>query len=149
MNPVDFYMQVYGLDNVVMPVVPVEKHQEVAPAQLSEVARQRPSPWVVFMSDLKINEFPAFQEMFAKITAALGLQSDEFSILLQDSDQQIPEGARVCVAFGGMQMGWVEASNSPYKLLVVSSFQEMAQNPELKKSAWSFLKQIMDHRRID
>ena len=77
----------------------------------------------------------------------MGLKANDFALCLRDSHQML-EGTQVSVAFGGIEQGWQETSELPKKL-VVPSLQDMAQNPELKKSAWSLLKQAMDCRRID
>ena len=137
MDPFEFYSQVYGIDSFIS--VATETTASVDTAS-------QPQPWIVFTSNLTKSQYQPYSEMFGKITAALGLKADEFFLCLQD--QSIPDSVRVHVAFGGPQMGWQESSETT-KQRVVSSLQDMAQNPELKKSAWSFLKQIMDCRRID
>jgi hypothetical protein len=144
MNPFEFYSQVYGIESF----VGAPSGQAEAGPVVSAKAETLPSaqPWLAFTTNLTNSEFQAYSEMFGKITTALGLSAHEFALYLQD--QSIPDGVSVHVAFGGSQMGWQETSETT-KQLVVSSLQDMAQNPELKKSAWSFLKKIMDHRRID
>lgn len=140
MDPFEFYAQVYGIDSFV--AVATEPAVSAAAESLSI---HQPQPWIVFTTTLTKSEYQAYSVMFGKITAALGLRANEFTLCLQDSTQAIPNGVNVCVAFGGPQMGWQESSETT-KHLVVSSLQDMAQNPELKKSAWSLLKQAMDYR---
>ncbi len=141
MNPVDFYMQVYGLESVVMPAVYADASAE------PKLESGQATPWILFSSDLKISEFEVHREMFQKITAALGLKDGEFVMALQDAAPAYSaQSLRVSVSFGGAQMGWSHSPEATTPSVVVSSFSEMAQNPELKKSAWSFLKKTLDFR---
>jgi hypothetical protein len=143
MNPFEFYSQVYGIDSFIVatagPSVSATAESSTTP---------QPQPWIVFTTSLSKSQYQPYSEMFDKITAALGLRTNEFELFLQGSTQPVSNEAKVCVVFGGPQIGWQE-TNETIKRLVVSSLQDMAQNPELKKSAWSFLKQVMDYRRID
>lgn len=141
MNPVDFYMQVYGLESVVMPAVCAEVSSE------TNLPFVEATPWILFNSDLKVSEFEVHREMFEKITAALGLKDGEFVLALRDVvPAYSAQSLRVSVSFGGAQMGWSHSPEATTPSVVVSSFSEMAQNPELKKSAWSFLKKTLDFR---
>ncbi len=142
-NPFDYYLQVYGIDSFVIPT-----SAPTATAGILSPSAAGPQPWIVFTSSLTTAEFHSYREMFAKITRAMGLKPHEFALSLQDLPPPVSNETRVRVAFGGDEQGWQETSGLQ-KHLVVSSLQDMAQNPELKKSAWSFLKQAMDHRRID
>lgn len=142
MDPFEFYSQVYGIESFVA----VATAPTVSAVAESHPALQ-PHPWIEFTSDLTTSEFKAYSEMFGKITAAMGLKANDFALCLRDS-QQMLKGTQVSVAFGGAEQGW-QVTNELPKKLVVPSLQDMAQNPELKKSAWSFLKQAMDRFGID
>jgi hypothetical protein len=136
MDPFEFYSQVYGLDSVIMPVT-------AAPPQ----ARPITAPWLVFTSSLSPDEFQTHSEMFYKITAAMGLKEHEFSLQLQNATLQIQPSTQVLVSFGGTQVGWNNAGGSVLKNLTVPSLEDMARHPELKKTAWTLLKQTLDFRR--
>ncbi len=143
MDPFEFYSQVYGIESFVIPT-----SAPTVTAGIRSPSAAVPQPWIVFTSFLTTSEFQAYREMFAKITGAMGLKAHEFALSLQDVTPSITNETQVRVAFGGNEQGWQETSGLQ-KNLVVSSLQDMAQNPELKKSAWTFLKQAMDCRRID
>ena len=143
MNPFEFYSQVYGIESFVIPT-----SAPTVTAGILSPSAAVPQPWIVFTSSLTTAEFQAYREMFGKITGAMGLKAHEFALILQDLTPPISNETQVRVAFGGDEQGWQETSDLQ-KHLVVSSLQDMAQNPELKKSAWSLLKQAMDCRRID
>lgn len=141
MNPVEFYMQVYGLESVIAPAVYADASAE------PQLERAKTKPWILFSSDLTVSEFEVYREMFDKITVALGLKDGEFVMVLQDAvPAYSSQSLCVSVSFGGAQMGWSQSPENSSPHVVVSSFTEMAQNPELKKSAWSFLKKILDFR---
>lgn len=123
MGPLEFLSQVYGVQEIILPVVA--------------------SSEFVFVVDMTAAEFESsYKILFEKIITAMGLHREKISVHLKDERPAVGPKTKVCISFGGHQgdIGWNKGTVPP--TLYVHSLQEMTLYPELKKLTWGLLKDI-------
>lgn len=141
MSPFEYLNQVCGVEEIVLPAPSGEALVETE-VSASVVAETSLPAKIVFVSEVSRSEYHSlYQRMFEKMVAAMGLDLLQVQLVLSDDEPWPASQTKVRIELGGKEasFGWKDKSNHH---LVVPSFTEMSKDPEFKKIAWQYLKDL-------
>jgi hypothetical protein len=148
MSPFEYLNQVCGVEEIVVPVrsqKSVANCDDAADVAVGMDRAHHTSAKIVFVSAENRSDYHStYQTMFEKMVAAMGLDLLQVQLVLTDDEPWPESQTKVRIYLGSAEesVGWIEAQT--VRQLVVPSLPEMAQNPEFKKIAWKYLKDLKD-----